>query len=180
MQCSELYGGTQDACVFRATQRLGHTFKKMRAQKYGNLIVKTVKTFVAKRLPNPTDTHVGSRVRIRRMTIGKSQSWLADAVGLTFQQIQKYEKGTNRIGSSRLQQFANILEVPISFFFDGAPGTSSRRTASAAGSSTAYLSKFVSSEDGLALIKAFMKIKDTKLRRGIANLVERIADRYKD
>jgi transcriptional regulator with XRE-family HTH domain len=73
------------------------------------------------RLPNRTDQHVGSCVRLRRMALGKSQSWLANAVGLTFQQVQKYEKGTNRIGSSRLQQFANLLDVPISFFFDVRP-----------------------------------------------------------
>ena len=89
--------------------------------KWDGLMVKTVKTVVVKKVPNPTDKHVGSRVRLQRMTLGKSQSWLGDAVGLTFQQIQKYEKGTNRIGSSRLQQFANILDVPISYFFEGAP-----------------------------------------------------------
>ncbi len=114
------------------------------------------------------------------MTLGKSQSWLADAVGLTFQQIQKYEKGTNRIGSSRLQQFANLLDVPVSFFFEGAPGAWSRGKASAVGPSTAYLSKFISSADGLTLIKAFMQIKDVKLRRGIANLVEQIANKKKN
>src|SRR5665647_2771403 len=141
---------------------------------------KTLKTVVVKKVPNPTDKHVGSRVRMRRVTFGKSQSWLADAVGLTFQQIQKYEKGANRIGSSRLQQFANLLDVPVSFFFEGAPGASSRRTASAVGPSTAYLSKFISSADGLTLIKAFMQIKDVKLRRGIAKLVEQIADRHED
>src|SRR5674476_498199 len=86
---------------------------------------KTPKTAVVKKVPNPTDKHVGSRVRMRRQALGKSQTWLADAVDLTFQQIQKYEKGTNRIGSSRLQQFANILDVPVSFFFEGAPGASS-------------------------------------------------------
>lgn len=135
---------------------------------------------MVRKSPNPTDKHVGSRVRTRRMTLGKSQTWLADAVGLTFQQIQKYEKGTNRIGSSRLQQFANLLDVSISFFFEGAPDASSRSTASAAGHSTAYVSKFVSSSEGLALIKAFMQIKDAKLRRGIANLVEQIADGHEN
>jgi transcriptional regulator with XRE-family HTH domain len=142
--------------------------------------VKTFKTVMVRKLPNPTDKHVGSRVRIRRMTLGKSQSWLGNAVGLTFQQIQKYEKGTNRIGSSRLQQFANLLDVPVSFFFEGAPGASSRGKANAAGLSPAYVSKFISSSDGLTLIKAFMQIKDVKLRRGIAKLVEQIADRHED
>jgi len=140
----------------------------------------TFKTVVVKKVPNPTDKHVGSRVRLRRTTLGKSQSWLADAVGLTFQQIQKYEKGTNRIGSSRLQQFSNLLDVPVSFFFEEARGASSRGKVSAPGLSTAYVSEFASSSDGLALIKAFMHIKDAKLRRGISKLVEQIADRHKD
>ena len=141
---------------------------------------KTLKTAVVKKVPNPTDKHVGSRVRMRRTTLGKSQSWLADAVGLMFQQIQKYEKGTNRIGSSRLQQFANLLDVSVSFFFEEARGASSRGKVSAAGLSTDYVSEFTSFSDGLALIKAFMHIKDTKLRRGITKLVEQIADRHKD
>ena len=141
---------------------------------------KTLKTVVVKKVPNPTDKHVGSRVRMRRTTLGKSHSWLADAVGLTFQQIQKYEKGTNRIGSSRLHQFANLLDVPVSFFFEEARGASSRGNVSAAGLATAYVSEFTSSSDGLALIKAFMQVKDTKLRRCITKLVEQIADRHKD
>lgn len=141
---------------------------------------KTPKKVAVKKAPNPTDKHVGSRVRLRRKTLGKSQSWLADAVGLTFQQIQKYEKGTNRIGSSRLQQFANLLDVPVSFFFEEARGASLRGKASAPGRSTAYVFEFASSSDGLALIKAFMHIKDTKLRRGITKLVEQIADGHKD
>ena len=76
---------------------------------------------LAKKAPNPTDKHVGSRVRMRRMMLGMSQEKLGDALGLTFQQVQKYEKGTNRIGASRLQQISHILQVPVSFFFEGAP-----------------------------------------------------------
>jgi transcriptional regulator with XRE-family HTH domain len=132
-------------------------------------------TAMVRKLPNPTDEHVGSRVRMRRQALGKSQTWLADAVKLTFQQIQKYEKGTNRIGSSRLQQFSNLLDVPISYFFEDAPGVPSRKKARAEGPSTTYLSNFMASEDGLILIKAFMQIEDKKLRRGIVNLVEQIA-----
>jgi transcriptional regulator with XRE-family HTH domain len=141
--------------------------------------VKAVKTMtVRKKAPHRTDTQVGSRVRMRRMALGKSQSWLAKAVDLTFQQIQKYEKGTNRIGSSRLQQFANLLDVPISFFFEEMPGELSRTKAKAVDPLVADVSKFVSSSDGMALIKAFMNIKDAKLKRGIANLVEQIADSH--
>src|SRR6202451_3619859 len=76
---------------------------------------------MAKKAPNPIDKHVGSRVRMRRMMVGMSQEKLGDALGLTFQQVQKYEKGTNRIGASRLQQISLILQVSVSFFFEGAP-----------------------------------------------------------
>src|SRR5690349_17989111 len=76
---------------------------------------------MAKKAPNPTDKHVGARVRMRRMMMSMSQEKLGDALGLTFQQVQKYEKGANRIGASRLQQIAHILQVPVSFFFEGAP-----------------------------------------------------------
>src|ERR1041384_4005290 len=79
---------------------------------------------MAKKAPNPTDKHVGSRVRMRRMMLNMSQEKLGDSLGLTFQQVQKYEKGTNRIGASRLQQIAHILQVPVSFFFEGAPHSS--------------------------------------------------------
>ena len=74
-----------------------------------------------KKRPNPTDTHVGNRVRMRRLMLDMSQTKLGDALGLTFQQVQKYEKGTNRIGAGRLQQISHILQVPISFFFEGGP-----------------------------------------------------------
>src|SRR4026207_2406335 len=79
---------------------------------------------MAKKAPNPIDRHVGSRVRMRRMMLSMSQEKLGDALGLTFQQVQKYEKGTNRIGASRLQQIAHILQVPVAFFFEGAPHSS--------------------------------------------------------
>src|SRR4051812_30165806 len=75
-----------------------------------------------KKAPNPIDKHVGSRVRMRRMILQMSQEKLGDALALTFQQVQKYEKGTNRIGASRMQQIAQVLQVPVSFFFEGAPG----------------------------------------------------------
>jgi transcriptional regulator with XRE-family HTH domain len=133
---------------------------------------------VVKKSPNPTDKHVGNRVRERRLELGMSQSKLAEAVDLTFQQIQKYEKGTNRISGSRLQQFANIMKVSVPFFFEGGPNAPSQRKAGAIDPSISNVSKFISSSDGLALIKAFRQIKDTKLRRGIVNLVEQIADKH--
>ena len=142
-------------------------------------MVKIAKTVSVKDSLNSTDKHVGSQVRMRRVKLGMSQSKLAEAVGLTFQQIQKYEKGANRISASRLQQFANILGVPVPFFFEDAPNASSQRKAKTVDPSIAYVSEFISSSDGLALIKAFMQIKNAKLRRGIANLVEQIADPHK-
>jgi transcriptional regulator with XRE-family HTH domain len=123
--------------------------------------------------PNPTDKHVGSRVRMRRMMLSMSQEKLGDALGLTFQQVQKYEKGTNRIGASRLQQISNILQVPVSFFFEGAPNAEHSGRGDAP--SPAFVSDFLATSDGLALTKAFMQIKNPKLRRRIVDLVEQIA-----
>jgi transcriptional regulator with XRE-family HTH domain len=131
---------------------------------------------VAKKAPNPTDKHVGARVRMRRMMLAMSQEKLGDALGLTFQQVQKYEKGANRIGASRLQQIAHTLQVPVAFFFEGAPnvpGAIGNEGLSEA-PSPAYVSDFLATSDGLALTKAFMRIKDAKLRRRIVDLVEQI------
>jgi transcriptional regulator with XRE-family HTH domain len=128
-----------------------------------------------KKSPNPTDKHVGSRVRMRRMMLGMSQEKLGDALGLTFQQVQKYEKGTNRIGASRLQQISNILQVPVSFFFEGAPNSSQTNSGFDEAPSPAYVSDFLATSDGLALTRSFMRIKDSKLRRRIVDLVEQIA-----
>jgi len=132
---------------------------------------------IAKKAPNPIDKHVGSRVRMRRMMLGMSQEKLGDALGLTFQQVQKYEKGTNRIGASRLQQISHILQVPVSFFFDGAPAVQlgGRTEGLSEAPSPAYVSDFLATSDGLALTKAFMRITDSKLRRRIVDLVEQIA-----
>jgi transcriptional regulator with XRE-family HTH domain len=136
---------------------------------------------LANKAPNPPDKHVGSRVRMRRMMLGMSQEKLGDALGLTFQQVQKYEKGTNRIGASRLQQISHILQVPVSFFFEGAPSaqTSSKVDGMGEAPSPAYVSDFLATSDGLALTKAFMRIDDSKLRRRIVDLVEQIATREK-
>jgi transcriptional regulator with XRE-family HTH domain len=130
---------------------------------------------VAKKLPNPVDKHVGSRVRMRRMMLAMSQEKLGDALGLTFQQVQKYEKGTNRISASRLQQMSNILQVPVPFFFEGAPHVPGQRKGTGEAPSPAYVSEFLATADGLALTKAFMRIEDVKLRRRIVHLVEEIA-----
>ena len=131
---------------------------------------------MAKKAPNPIDKHVGSRVRMRRMMLSMSQEKLGDALGLTFQQVQKYEKGTNRIGASRLQQISNILQVPVSFFFEGAPHVGHHSSGMSEAPSPAYVSDFLATSDGLALTKSFMRIKNGKLRRRIVDLVEQIAD----
>ncbi len=129
-----------------------------------------------KKAPNPIDKHVGSRVRMRRMMLSMSQEKLGDALNLTFQQVQKYEKGTNRIGASRLQQIANILQVPVSFFFEGAPNMPGHSGGLGEAPSPAYVSDFLATSDGLSLTKAFVAIKDAKLRRRIVGLVERVAE----
>ncbi|MDT3685033.1 MAG: helix-turn-helix transcriptional regulator [Pseudorhodoplanes sp.] len=130
---------------------------------------------MVKKAPNPTDKHVGSRVRMRRMMLNMSQEKLGEALGLTFQQVQKYEKGTNRIGASRLQQISAILQVPVSFFFEGAPSVGAPIPGMSEAPSPTYISDFLATSDGLALTKSFMRIKDPKLRRRIVDLVEQIA-----
>ncbi|HEX2655035.1 MAG TPA: helix-turn-helix transcriptional regulator [Xanthobacteraceae bacterium] len=130
---------------------------------------------MAKKAPNPIDKHVGSRVRMRRMMLSMSQEKLGDALGLTFQQVQKYEKGTNRIGASRLQQISHTLQVPVAFFFEGAPSPHEQNGSTEESVSPSYVSEFLATSDGLALTKAFMRIKDNKLRRRIVDLVQGIA-----
>ena len=130
---------------------------------------------MAKKVPNPVDKHVGSRVRMRRMMLGMSQEKLGDALGLTFQQVQKYEKGTNRIGASRLQQISQILQVQVSFFFEGAPVSPGQTPGLAEDASPEYMTSFLASSDGLNLVKAFTQIRSAKLRRRIVDLVEEMA-----
>ena len=122
--------------------------------------------------PNPVDKYVGSRVRMRRIMLGMSQEKLGEALGLTFQQVQKYEKGTNRVGASRIQQISEILQVPVSFLFEGGPGGNVNAEGFSEAPSPAYVSDFLATSDGLALTKAFMKVTDSKVRRRIVDLVE--------
>ena len=102
---------------------------------------------------------------MRRMMLSMSQEKLGDALSLTFQQVQKYEKGTNRIGASRLQQISHILQVPVAFFFEGAPNLHGSTEGMKEAPSPAYVSDFLATSEGLSLTKAFMRIKDAKLRR---------------
>ena len=130
---------------------------------------------MVKKAPNPIDKHVGSRVRMRRMMLGMSQEKLGEALGLTFQQIQKYEKGTNRVGASRIQQISEILQVPVSFLFEGGPTSTTGGNGFSEGTSPTYVADFLATSEGLALTRAFTRITDTKLRRSIVDLVEQIA-----
>lgn len=127
-----------------------------------------------KKDPNPIDVFVGSRVRMRRLMVGMSQEKLADGLGITFQQVQKYEKGTNRIGASRLQAIADILGVHPSFFFQEDDKTQSHEAA--AGITESHeISSFVASKEGIALNRAFLKIADPVLRKRIISLVAAMA-----
>src|SRR2546430_8237952 len=130
---------------------------------------------MAKKAPNPIDQHVGSRVRMRRMMLGMSQEKLGDGLGLTFQQVQKYEKGTNRMGASRLQHISQLLQVPVPFFFEGAPQLTGQSKGNGEASSPAYVFDFLATTDGLALTKAFIRIKEIRVRQRIVRLVEEIA-----
>src|SRR6202158_5944729 len=126
--------------------------------------------------PNPVDKYVGSRVRMRRIMLHMSQMKLGDALELTFQQVQKYEKGTNRIGASRLQHISQILQVPVSFFFEGVPSVPGAHIDGMGDApSPAYVSDFLATADGLAVTKAFMRITAAELRRQIVDLVAHMA-----
>lgn len=130
-----------------------------------------------KKKPNPIDVHVGKRVRLRRTMLGFSQEKLGDSLGITFQQIQKYEKGSNRIGASRLQQLSEILKTPISFFFEDSPGSEKVTIDGLSeADSPNYVVDFLSTSEGLQLYKAFSNIKDPKVRKKIIDLVRSLAD----
>ena len=127
-----------------------------------------------KKAANPIDKHVGGRIRMRRKMLGMTQGTLGDGLGLTFQQVQKYEKGTNRIGAGRLQHISHLLQVPVPFFFEGAPNLPGQSWGLGSAPSPAYVSDFLASTEGLALTKAFMRIKEQAMRRCIVDLVEKI------
>ncbi|MEE9315381.1 MAG: helix-turn-helix domain-containing protein [Rhizobiaceae bacterium] len=131
----------------------------------------------AKKKPNPIDIHVGSRVRLRRTMQGMSQEKLGEALGITFQQIQKYEKGSNRIGASRMQQISSALKVPVAFFFEDAPAPAGTVvTGMAEASSTSYVVDFLSSPEGIQLNRAFVRITNPAIRRKIIDMVRTLAD----
>ena len=128
---------------------------------------------VPKKQANPIDVQVGNRVRIRRMLIGMSQERLGDLLGLTFQQVQKYEKGVNRIGAGRLFEMSRILNVPVDFFYEGVNAAPAHAGEEGQGPP---VMEFVSSGEGLQLSLAFMKIKDAKVRKRVLDLVKSLAE----
>jgi transcriptional regulator with XRE-family HTH domain len=128
---------------------------------------------VPKKQANPIDVQVGNRVRIRRMLIGMSQERLGDLLGLTFQQVQKYEKGVNRIGAGRLFEVSRILNVPVDFFYEGVNAAPAQP---GEGGEGAPVMEFVTSGEGLQLSLAFMKIKDSKVRKRVLDLVKSLAE----
>ena len=123
---------------------------------------------------NSIDKHVGSRARLRRNMLGMSQEKLGDKLGITFQQVQKYEKGTNRISASRLHEMARILQVAVPFFFEGAPQLPGQSRGEGEEPAPSYVSDFLANADGLKLVKAFTQISDAKVRHSVVRLVEQI------
>lgn len=131
------------------------------------------------RRANTVDGHVGARVRLRRMLLGMSQEKLGESLGLTFQQVQKYEKGVNRIGASRLFDLAHVLGVPVQFFYDEIDTTDHHQVSQMAGfaerPADTYVVDFLGSREGLELNKAFVRITDQKVRRSVIDLVRSLA-----
>lgn len=133
---------------------------------------------------HPVDVHVGSRMRQRRTLLGSSQTMLANAVGLTFQQIQKYERGSNRIGSSRLFEFAKVLDVPVSYFFNempsnalaGRPMSGRGRKGSIAEAATPFAREKdpLTKRETLQLVRAYYKIREPRVRKQVFEVVKTI------
>ena len=133
---------------------------------------------MAAKKPNPIDIHVGTRLRQRRVTRGVSQEKLGEQLGVTFQQIQKYEKGTNRIGASRLFEIARFLDIPVGYFYEGLPEYPDQAPSGGVDEApSAYLHEDDAGADGLRLSKAFVRIKDARARRLIIELVETLVHR---
>src|SRR5579872_5947258 len=119
---------------------------------------------IGKRSTNSTDRHIGLRIRTRRLALGKTQEWLGEKLGLTFQQVQKYEKGTNRVGGSRMMQIASVLQTDPSFFFESAPPTDAVGGPATVDDKRPLddpLNSFLATRAGVELARAFMKIKDS-------------------
>ena len=135
----------------------------------------TEKVIINKRAPNPIDVYVGNRIRLRRKIMGISQEKLGEAIGITFQQVQKYEKGVNRIGAGRLHEIAGVLQVSISYFFDDAPDMPASVEDDNYTRPPSNLSNFMASSQGVALNTAFLAIQDQKVRKRLVELIQAIA-----
>jgi len=133
---------------------------------------------MADKAPDPIDKHVGSRIRMRRIMLGMSQEALSDVLGLTFQQVQKYEKGANRIGASRLWQIAEALGTPVETLYEGLEPRGASHQGGAETASPTYVSDFITTPEGIALARVWPQI-SAKLRRSIVQLAEQIADEAK-
>ncbi|GAB4520745.1 MAG: helix-turn-helix domain-containing protein [Amphiplicatus sp.] len=133
---------------------------------------------MGKKSPHPIDVHVGARVRLRRMMLGMSQDKLGEALGLTFQQVQKYEKGVNRIGASRVFELSRILDVPVQYFFDDfdRPGGQAYGFAEGESGGADSFMKVLQTPEGVQLCRHFFEIKDPKVRRRVLDLVKTLAD----
>ena len=125
--------------------------------------------------PNPIDVHVGGRIRLRRTLLGLSQEKLGKAIGLTFQQVQKYERGTNRVGSSRLYQIAKVLSVPVSFFFDDMAADAGAAAPQLAEDADPFKANPLANRETLELVRAFQRIADPAVRKRVQDLVKAIA-----
>ena len=139
----------------------------------------------SKGFPNPIDVHVGSRIRLRRTLLGLSQEKLADAIGLTFQQVQKYERGANRVGSSRLFDLSRVLDVPITYFFDEMPTTvqdksPSRLMGLATPPTVEYEPDPMAKRETLELVRAYYRISEPAVRKRLFELIKSIARGLKD
>lgn len=128
--------------------------------------------------PSPIDVHVGGRVRLRRTLLGMSQERLGEALGLTFQQVQKYERGVNRIGASRLFDLARVLDVPIGFFFDDMPDAMggsmavTRRMAGFAEGQEGFEDDTLNRRETLELVRAYYRITDPSVRKRVFDLIK--------
>ena len=128
------------------------------------------------RLPNPVDLHVGSRIRLRRKILGVSQERLADALGLTFQQVQKYERGANRVSASKLYEIAATLQTQIAYFFEGLADPSAVQEGDAAPGAERLVQDFLMTPEGLELAGLFPRITRPRVRRRVLDLVRSMAE----
>ncbi len=128
------------------------------------------------RLPNPVDLHVGSRIRLRRKILGVSQERLADALGLTFQQVQKYERGANRVSASKLYEIAATLQTQIAYFFEGLADPSAIQEGETAPVAERFVLDFLMTPEGLELAGLFPKITRARVRRRVLDLVRSMAE----